>query len=162
MSQRNNGVVPLGPEVKRLEQTITRILHASPDLVWAAWTDPARVQQWWGPGPFTNPVCIWEAWPGGNIYLEMRSPDGMIFPMNGTMLEVEEPRTLVFQSRALDAAGSPMFEVMNSITFEPAEKGTLLTIHLVVDPVPEGARHYLGGMAQGWNGSLEKLEKFLG
>ena len=162
MSRNNNGVVPLGPEVKRVEQTISRTLNAPPAVVWTAWTDAAQVQQWWGPGPFTNPVCIWEAWPEGNIYVEMRAPDGTIFPMNGRMLEVKAPARLVFVSRALDASGEAIFEVMNTVTFEGVGKGTLLTIHVVVEQVPDAARHYLGGMVQGWNGSIDKLELFLG
>ena len=39
------------------EVTLTRMIDAPRALVWAAWTEPKRMAQWWGPHHFTNPVC---------------------------------------------------------------------------------------------------------
>ena len=36
--------------------TITRILDAPRDLVWAAWTEPEQFAAWFGPEHFTTPV----------------------------------------------------------------------------------------------------------
>jgi uncharacterized protein YndB with AHSA1/START domain len=37
------------------ELVITRVFDAPRDLVWKAWTDRDRTQQWWGPRDFTVP-----------------------------------------------------------------------------------------------------------
>ena len=56
--------------------TITRVFDAPRALVWAAWTDPKRMAQWWGPKGFTNPVCELDLRVGGKIRIDMRAPDG--------------------------------------------------------------------------------------
>ena len=43
--------------------------------VWAAWTEPKRIAQWWGPRGFTNPVVEWDARPGGRLHVVMRAND---------------------------------------------------------------------------------------
>ena len=39
------------------EMVITRVFDAPRALVFAAWTDPAHMSEWWGPKGFTIPVC---------------------------------------------------------------------------------------------------------
>jgi uncharacterized protein YndB with AHSA1/START domain len=46
------------------ELVLTRTFSAPRTLVFAAWTDPKRVAQWWGPHGFTTPVCEVDARPG--------------------------------------------------------------------------------------------------
>ena len=81
---------------------LTRVFDAPRDLVWKVWTDPAHIQQWWGPKGFTNPRCEWNARSKGSIRIDMRGPDGAIYPMSGTFQELVEPERIVFFSSALD------------------------------------------------------------
>jgi uncharacterized protein YndB with AHSA1/START domain len=140
------------------ELNLTRIFDAPRVLVFRAWTDPARLKRWWGPKRFTNPVCDVDVWPGGAIRIDMRAPDGKVYPMTGTYLEVVEPERLVFLSSALDANAQPLFEVLNVVTFaeEPGNK-TKLTVQAKVSKIrPEAAGH-IAGMETGWNMSLDRL-----
>ena len=57
------------------EFVITREFDAPRELVFQAWTDPKHLAEWWGPRGFTNPVCQWDARPGGKIYDVMRAQD---------------------------------------------------------------------------------------
>ena len=34
----------------------TRVFDAPRDLVWAMWTDPKHIAQWWGPRGTSSPV----------------------------------------------------------------------------------------------------------
>jgi uncharacterized protein YndB with AHSA1/START domain len=153
--------VPLAPEITRVEKTITRTFAAPIELVWEAWTDPVKLQQWWGPAGFTNPLCIWEAIRGGSIRIDMQAPDGTVYPMDGSMQELEPLRKIYFISRALDTNGMPIFEVHNTVHFETEGHNTLMKLHLVVNNISDAARPYLGGMEMGWSGSLDKLQHFL-
>jgi uncharacterized protein YndB with AHSA1/START domain len=126
-------------------------------LVFQAWTDPQHVAAWWGPHGFTNPRCDWDARPGGAIHVDMKGPDGTVYPMNGRFLEIVEPRRLVFTSAALDAAGKPLFEVHNTVTFAEQGGRTTVTIEARVDNVTSGADAYLKGMSEGWAQSLDRL-----
>jgi uncharacterized protein YndB with AHSA1/START domain len=140
------------------ELITTRIFDAPRELVFRAWTDPVRLKRWWGPKGFTNPVCDVDVRPGGAIRIDMRGPDGKVYPMTGTYLEVVEPERLVFLSSALDASGEPIFEIRNVVTFaeEPSLK-TKLTLHAkVMRSRPEAAPH-LAGMEMGWHMTLDRL-----
>jgi len=41
---------------KEKEIRITRTLDAPHDKVWQAWTEPQKIEQWWGPRGFTTRV----------------------------------------------------------------------------------------------------------
>ena len=65
---------------------MTRVFDAPREVVFAAWTDPKQVAQWWGPTGFTTPVCELDVQPGGAILIHMRAP-GMerSYPMSGVL-----------------------------------------------------------------------------
>jgi uncharacterized protein YndB with AHSA1/START domain len=140
---------------------IQRGIDAPRSLVFEAWTDPEQVAHWWGPHGFTNPVCELDARPGGAIRIDMRGPDGTLYPMTGVYREIVEPERLVFTSVALDEEGNPLFEVLNTVSFaEQDGKTTLTTRARVVESTPE-APPYLEGMEAGWTQSLERLADHL-
>ena len=130
---------------------LTRLLHAPIGLVWEAWTNPEMIQTWWGPKGFTNPLCKWNATTGGNILIHMKAPDGVIYPMDGTFVELTEPEKIVFISAALDANGESIFKIENMVTFQPQGNDTLLTLKASVFNAKPAAAQYLGGME--WAGT---------
>lgn len=136
---------------------ITRVFDAPRQLVWDAWTDPVQVKQWWGPKGFTNPRCEWNARVGGLIHIDMRAPDGVVYPMSGEFREVSEPGRLVFVCSALDANGKSMFDILTTATFSEQRGKTTLTLHLQVISTTPGADQYLKGMEMGWAQSLDRL-----
>jgi len=83
-------------ELQDRELVITRIFDAPRELIFKVWTDPEHVKRWWGPKPFTNPVCEIDLQPGGRFHYVMRSPDGMDFPMKGTFIEIVRNKKLVY------------------------------------------------------------------
>ncbi|MDB6123454.1 MAG: hypothetical protein JWQ71_2447 [Pedosphaera sp.] len=143
------------------ESTYTRIFNAPRHLVFKAWTDPKHVAQWWGPRGFTNPVCELDVRPGGAIRIDMRGPDGTVYPMTGIFKEIVEPERLVFTSSALDAAGNPLFEVLITVTFVEQAGKTLQTLRAQVSKIKPGAAQHLAGMDEGWSQSLERLTNYL-
>ena len=145
----------LGHLSKMLERSLvmTRTFDAPRALVFRAWTDPSHVAQWWGPRGFTNPRCEWEARPGGKIHIDMRGPDGTVYPMPGQFHEVVAPERLVFSSSAVDGA----LEVINTITFAEAGEQTTMTIEAIVVKATADAKFALDGMREGWTQTLERL-----
>jgi uncharacterized protein YndB with AHSA1/START domain len=137
---------------------ITRIINMARELLFQAWTDPRKVAKWWGPKDFTNPVCELDARPGGAMRIDMRGPDGTVYPMSGVYREILENERLVFTCSPLDEKGNPLFEVLNTVTFSDHEGSTKLTVHASVSKVTAGAEPYLAGMDEGWNQSLDRLE----
>jgi len=143
------------------ELVLTRVFDAPRELVFKAWTDPKRVAEWWGPHGFTNPVCELDVKPGGAIRIHMRGPNGIVYPMTGVYQEVVEPERLVFVSAALDAAGKPMFELLNTLTFAEEGGKTKQILRVRVIKRTAQAAPYLAGMEQGWTQSLERLVSYV-
>jgi len=116
----------------------------------------------WGPKRFTNPLCEWDARVGGAIRVDMRGPDGNVYPMGGAFREIVPPERLVFTTTAyFDNESNPMLENLNSVTFEEHEGGTRMTLHVVVLKATPEAEKPLAGMKEGWSSSLDKLAELI-
>jgi uncharacterized protein YndB with AHSA1/START domain len=145
----------------KYDLVLDRVFDAPIELVWKAWTDPAQLAVWWGPKCFTNPVCSADVRPGGEIYVEMRAPDGTVYPMRGKYHQVVEFEKIVFSSGALDAHGKPMFEIMSTVTFAAQGKKTALKLDAKVTSTTAMAPQHLSGMREGWSQSLERLAELV-
>jgi len=142
---------------KNKKVVVTRVLNAPRELVFKAWTDAKELAKWWGPTHFTNPVCRADAKPGGEIYIDMKAPDGTVYPMVGRFIEIIKPEKIVFISGPLDEAGELLFEIMNTITLTEQDGKTTLTVIAEVTRFRTEGMHHINGMEQGWNQSLTKL-----
>ena len=88
------------------EVVVQRVLNAPRALVFKVWTEASHLVRWWGPDGFTTPRCEADARPGGAIRIDMRGPDGTVYPMTGIFQEVLPPERLVFTVTPLDAEGN--------------------------------------------------------
>lgn len=139
----------------------TRTIDAPRERVFRAWTDPKQFKQWWGPDGFTTPVAEMDVRPGGEMRVEMRGPDGTVYPNTGTFREVVEPERIVVTTRLLDDGGNVLIEDLNAVTFAETDGKTDLTLEAkIVDVAPEGEQ-YIEGMEEGWNQTLDKLVAYL-
>lgn len=80
-----------------LEIVSTRTFSASRETVFAAFADPARLAQWWGPKGFTNTFREFDFKPGGIWRFTMHGPDGAEYHNESEFLEVVKPERIVFQ-----------------------------------------------------------------
>jgi uncharacterized protein YndB with AHSA1/START domain len=148
-------------ELTGRELVITRVFDAPRELVFRAWVDEGQLSRWWGPKGFTTPVCEWDARTGGMIHIDMRGPDGTIYPMSGKFTEIIEPSKIVFTASALDDKGEAKFENLNTVTFSEQGGKTTMKLHVrVLSAGPEAAKH-LNGMSAGWNQSLDRFTDLL-
>jgi uncharacterized protein YndB with AHSA1/START domain len=144
-------------EAGLLEMSLTRRVAAPPDVVFRAWINAKHLAEWWGPKGFTNPVCQVDARLGGAIYIHMRAPDGVVYPMTGRFLEIDPPHRLVFITAAIDGDGKPMFQVRNTVIFNVVDGGTEIALVARVTSTTPDAPRFLSGMSQGWSQSLDRL-----
>ncbi len=143
------------------EVEITRLLDAPRDLVWRAWTDPVHLARWWGPRGFTNPVCEIDVRPGGAIRIDMRGPDGTVYPMTGEFLEIAAPSRLVFMAVPRDHAGKALAEARTTVTLAEESGKTRLTVKAYAKGLAPIARLMLAGMEAGWTQSIGRLAELV-
>jgi len=147
---------------KRFGMVLSRVFDAPRDLVYQAWTDPEHLKNWWGPHHFSAPRCEVDARPGGRIHIDMRGPDGTVYPMEGRFEQVEAPERLVYMSWVNDAAGARIFDVRNVVALDEVRGKTRVTIMCEATVHQEIARQFLKGMETGWKQSLERLGSHVG
>jgi uncharacterized protein YndB with AHSA1/START domain len=136
-----------------IEYRTTRIVEASAEDVFAAWTDPDILSRWFGPADVTVPEAELDPQPGGAYRFTMRNADGSTFVVGGTYREVDRPRRLQFTWRW--ESGVPhTFESLVTIELEPVGEATELTLVHSGFPDPSSAASH----EDGWNASLPKLQ----
>ena len=54
------------------EIVTTRVFNIPRQLVFQAWTDPAHLNEWWGPNGFTNTFHIFDFREGGCLIIKFK------------------------------------------------------------------------------------------
>ena len=136
--------------------TFKRRLKASPDKVYAAWTDPQKLVQWFGRADARRETMHAEIdlRVGGRYRVSFSVPAGEYFEVGGVYREVVPNERLVF-SWAWHS--TPDRESLLTLSLKPDGDGTLLTLHHT-QLFDEAAR---AGHERGWLAALEKLERFV-
>jgi uncharacterized protein YndB with AHSA1/START domain len=134
--------------------TLKRRLDATPEKVYAAWTDPEKILKWFGPdsGPVQDAAT--DVRVGGRYAVSFSTEDGEQHHVSGVYREVVPDQKLVFtwMWRTM-----PERESLVTVLIKPDGDGTLLTlIHEQFFDEPARDRH-----AEGWAGCLDKLARFL-
>jgi len=145
--------------------TLQRVIRAAPSDVWRAWTDPARLEQWWIPSPMILRVDRLDVSPGGGFVTRM-SEDGEEFVphTDAVFLVVEDGRRLVF-TNAVTSAWRPA-----------APEPVAMTAEILLDAHPDGtdyriivrhgdpssrAQHEELGFFDGWGSVTEALAELV-
>ena len=130
--------------------TIRKRLKAAPARVWAAWTQPAQLAAWFGPGVTRDSHAEIDLRVGGRFMARFVTEDGEKHQVGGLYQEIVPERRLVF---TWAWHTTPERESRVTVSLQPEGAGTLLTL-LHEKFVDAKARD---GHARGWSHSLEKL-----
>lgn len=88
---------------------VVRTVDATPQEVWAAWTEPDLVRRWWGPTGFSCPRADMDVRAGGTSHVTMQAPPeygGMAIRNGWTYTVVHPPTRLEFSSTFEDDGGA--------------------------------------------------------
>lgn len=137
---------------------IRRVLHASPDAVFAAFADPALVARWLRPAPdVTLTVLAFDFRPGGAYRLAYDVPDGRRMVVGGNYRAIERPSRIVFSWLIEPPDEHAGIDSEVTVTLVPDAGATLLTIrHAKFGRADADVRHQ-----EGWRGALDLLDALL-
>jgi uncharacterized protein YndB with AHSA1/START domain len=111
----------------------SREIPASPEQVFAAFSDPQRLARWWGPAGFTNTFEVCDFRPGGRWKFVMHGPDGANYANESAFAEIEPAKKIV-----VEHLSAPNFVL--TITLTPSAGGTTLTWTQVLESAEIVAR----------------------
>lgn len=129
---------------------LRRRLAAPPVRIFAAWTRPEQISQWWDPSG--RPLAACEVDPREGGVLRLVNQGGEAHPFEGRFREVDPPYGFSFD--ALGAAGS--------VRFEPDRDGTRMTVTIRCASAEDLARFVQMGIPEGTGRSLDNLAGYVG
>lgn len=138
----------------RLDLTLQRVIRASPQALWRAWTEPDVLVQWWVPAPTIARVERLEVRPGGGFVTSM-SDDGQTFvPHTDSVFLIAEPYERLVFTNALDSAWRPAapapVSMAAEITFTEHRDGTDYGVVVRHGDPAARDRHEELGFFDGW------------
>lgn len=140
------------------ELVLSRLIDASREAVYRAWTDPEILRQWFAPRPWTIAAAELDVRPGGSNRIVMRDPDGKEFPNRGVYLEVVENERLVITDafvRAWEPSEKAFMTVV--VTFEDEGGKTRYTARVLHWSAADREAHEKMGFHEGWGQCADQL-----
>jgi len=151
------------------EVALERTYEAPLESVWQAWTDPAKLKQWWGPDNVTIPTCEVDLKVGGKFYIVMEAGEAMgpykgtLWPMQAEFTVVEPNAKLAYKANAWTEGAREDFSIDQTTEVVFAEEGgkTKVTVKASIYKLGPKAGMAAEGMQAGFTQQLEKLSAFL-
>lgn len=140
-------------EKTRLE--ISRVIEAPRDQVYAAWTDPEQLKQWFGPENVQTRELVADARVGGKFRWDLINSEGEEMTMRGEFRELQPDKKIVFTWQWEDDEDWENHISIITVEFYDRDGGTEL--RLTHEQLPnEESRD---GHTRGWESALDKLER---
>ena len=141
---------------KDFKLEIRRVISAPRDRVYAAWTDPAQLKEWFGPEKVQTRDLIADARVGGEFRWDLINPEGEKMTCRGEYRELQPGKKIVFTWQWED--DEDWENHVSIMTVELDDAGTGTALRLTHEKLPN--KESRDGHTRGWNSALDKLEKF--
>jgi uncharacterized protein YndB with AHSA1/START domain len=142
-------------ETAKLSLEIKRFIKAPRERVYAAWTDPAQLKQWFGPENVTTRNLVADPRVGGQFQWDLTNSEGEEMTVRGEYRELQPGSKIVFSWQFQDDENWEHH--ISVVTVELSDRNGGTELHLKHEQLPnEDSRD---GHTRGWNSALDKLEK---
>jgi uncharacterized protein YndB with AHSA1/START domain len=137
---------------------VERIFDAPRDQVFAAYTDPQLIPEWWGPHGTTTIVDQMDVRAGGSWRFVSGDCDGNETAFRGTYREVSPPERIV---QTFEWEGMPGHVCVETATFEDLGDRTKVTTTSLFHTTEERDGMLGSGMEKGMNETYARLDELL-
>jgi uncharacterized protein YndB with AHSA1/START domain len=135
---------------------IKRHIKAPRDRVYAAWTDPEQLKEWWGPESVRTRNFVADVRVGGKYRWDLTNPEGEEMTVFGEYRELVPGKKIVFTWKWDDDENWENH--ISLVTVELSDRDGDTELRLIHEKLPSDEsrdRH-----SEGWNSVLDRLEKF--
>jgi uncharacterized protein YndB with AHSA1/START domain len=133
---------------------VRRIIRATPERLFAAWTEPEQLRKWWGP---EGVVCVdpeVDLRVGGRYRIGNQFPDQKVLWIVGEFEVVDPPHRLTYTWRLEGTSAGPE---RVSVYFEARGHATeVIVTHERISNEALRDQHQ-----HGWQGCLDGLEEYI-
>jgi len=137
---------------------IERVFDAPRDRVFAVYTDPELIPEWWGPRGTTTVVDQMDVEPGGSWRFVIRNQDGSETGFRGTYREIDSPQRIV---QTFEWEGMPGHVSVETATFEDLGDQTRVKTTSIFHTTEERDGMLASGMEGGLTETYARLDEVL-
>jgi uncharacterized protein YndB with AHSA1/START domain len=135
-----------------------RVFEAPRERVFAVYTDPRLIPQWWGPRGLTGRVDEMDVRPGGRWRFALREPDGEESGFKGVYREVTPPERIV---QTFEWEGMPGHVIVETAVFEDLGGRTKVSTTSLFHTTEERDGMLASGMQTGLTETHDRLAELL-
>ena len=135
-----------------------RVFDAPRDRVWAVYTDPELIPEWYGPRGVETVVDKMDVRVGGDWRFVMRNPDGSETAFRGTYREITAPERI---EQTFEWEGMPGHICVEATDFEDLGDRTKVTTTSLFHTKEERDGMIESGMEGGLNETYARLDELL-
>ena len=154
-------VTNVDKDYDNLTLTLIAEFDAPIDQVWALWSDPRKLERWWGPPGYPAAFETHDLTPGGDVTYFMTGPEGDELRGAWRVTAVDPPNSLEFrEDPCADVDATPDEDIAVhyvSVQLGERDDGTRMEMRLRFDSredmerlvemgTPEGLRQAIGQM----------------
>jgi uncharacterized protein YndB with AHSA1/START domain len=137
---------------------VERVFDAPRDRVFAAYTDPELIPQWYGLHGGTTVVDVMDVKAGGSWRFVMTGEDGSEDAFRGTYREVTPPERIV---QTFEWEGMPGHVSVETAEFEDLGDRTKVVTTSIFHTPEERDGMLASGMEKGMNETYQRLDELL-
>lgn len=158
-------VTAVHKDTEALSMTVTAEFSATPERIWKLWSDPRQLERWWGPPSYPATVTAHDLLPGGRVEYHMTGPEGDQPRGYWEIVEVDEPRSLVFHDGFANDDGTPNRDLPNTtstVTIEDlGDRRTRMSISSVFESLEAMEQLLAMGMEEGLTLAVGQIDAIL-
>jgi uncharacterized protein YndB with AHSA1/START domain len=148
------------------ELTVTVIsdFDAPIERVWELWSDPRKLERWWGPPGYPATVERHDLTPGGEVAYFMTGPGGETHRGVWRVTAVDPPTSLEFADVFADADGTPLADMPVSavrVRLTERESGTRMEMRSRFDSREDLERWLSTGTREGQQRAIAQMDALL-
>jgi uncharacterized protein YndB with AHSA1/START domain len=157
-------VTSVDKDYDNLTVTLVAEFDASIDRVWELWSDPRKLERWWGPPGYRAIVETHDLTPGGQVKYLMTGAEGD--PHHGVwrVTAVDPPTSLEFTDAFAGTDGTPIADMPVStirVRLVDREGGTRMEMRATFETREDMDKWVATGSVEGLQGAVGQIDALL-
>ncbi len=158
-------ITSVDTDYDRLAITVISDFDAPIEQVWELWSDPRKLERWWGPPTYPATFEKHDLSPGGEAKYFMTGPEGDRWGGMWRVTAVDPPTSLEFTDAFADAEGTPITDMpvyRVRVRLTERESGTRMEMRSKFESREDLEKWMSTGTLDGQQAAIAQMDVLLG
>ena len=157
-------VTSVDTDYDNLTVTLIADFEAPVDRVWELWSDPRKLERWWGPPGYPATVEKHDLSPKGQVAYSMTGPEGDEHHGIWRITAVDPPSSLEFTDAFANEDWTPIADMpVSTVSVRLTERdgGTRMEMHSSFESREDMEKWVSTGTLEGWQQAISQMDVLL-